>query len=125
MRYLTLEEILRLHFQVVKDYGGSHGVREEERLKSVVEAPSQHVFGQEQYSDLFEKAAVYLRNIISDHPFVDGNKRTGVTVCVIFLNRNGKHLTATPTELEDFAVQVATAYLDVPQIANWLKSHSA
>lgn len=49
-----------------------------------------------------------MRNIIADQPFVDGNKRTGVIVCGIFLRRNGSELAASPAELEDFAVQVAT-----------------
>lgn len=124
MRYLTLEEILRLHFQVIEDYGGSHGVRDEERVKSVVVAPQQEVFGTEQYPDIHEKAAVYMRNIIADHAFTDGNKRSGVTVAGVFLLRNGISLTATPKELEDFAVQVAVEHLDVPVIAAWLRAHS-
>jgi death-on-curing protein len=122
--YLSAEEILRLHFQVIKDYGGSHGVRDEGRLLSAELAPQQVVFDQEQYETVFEKAAVYFRNIIADHPFVDGNKRTATTVCGIFLSRNGHRLTAAPKELEDFAVKIATDHLDVPVIAAWLKSHS-
>lgn len=123
MKYITIEEILRLHFQVIEDFGGSHGVRDENRLKSVTEAPKQEVFGQAQYPGLFEKAAVYLRNIVGDHPFSDGNKRTGITVSGIFLMRNGKKLTATPQALENFAVQVATEHLDIPAIAAWLETH--
>jgi len=90
--YFTIEEILRLHFQIVEDFGGLHGVREEGRLKSLVAAPRQEVFGIEQYKSVCEKAAVYLRNIIADHPFADGNKRTAVTACGIFLSRNGRTL---------------------------------
>lgn len=125
VRYLTIEEILRLHFQVVHDFGGSHGVRDEGRLHSVVEAPAQGAFGSEQYPTLVEKAAVYCRNIIGDHPFSDGNKRTGITVAAIFLMRNGLHLTATSKELEDFAVSVAVDHLTIENIAAWLTEHSA
>ncbi len=123
-QYLTLEEILRLHFQIIEDFGGSHGVRDENRLKSVVEAPKQEVFGQQQYPDIFEKAAVYLRNIVGDHPFSDGNKRTAITVCGIFLARNHHKFSATPKALEDFAVQVATEHLDILTIATWLETHT-
>lgn len=123
MTYLTLEEILRLHFQVIEDFGGSHGVRDGNRLKSVVEAPRQEIFGAAQYPSVFEKAAVYMRNIIGDHPFADGNKRTAATVCGIFLMRNSQKLVAQPKELEDFAVKVATKHLDVPAIAAWLEKH--
>ncbi|HUS25935.1 MAG TPA: type II toxin-antitoxin system death-on-curing family toxin [Nevskiaceae bacterium] len=122
--YLDIEEILRLHFQVVEDFGGSHGVRDEGRLQSLVAAPKQSAFGQEQYVSMAEKAAVYFRNIVADHPFVDGNKRTAVTACGVFLMRNGWQLTCTPKALEDFAVRVATDHLDIPAIAAWLKTHS-
>lgn len=124
MNYLDVEEILRLHYQVIVDYGGSHGVRDENRLLSVVAAPQQAVFGKEQYPSIYEKAAAYLRNLIGDHLFFDGNKRTAVTVMAIFLSRNGVLLTATPKELEDFAVTVATEHLDVLAIAAWLRAHT-
>jgi death-on-curing protein len=125
VQYLTIEEILRLHHFVIEDFGGSHGVRDEGRLLSVIHASRQEVFGHEQYPGLYEKAAVYLRNIIGDHPFTDGNKRTAVTVCAIFLMRNGKKLAASPKELEDFAVKVATENLDIKAIAIWLQQHTA
>ncbi len=123
-KYINLEEILRLHFQVIEDFGGSHGVRDEGRLRSVVQAPKQLVFGQEQYPTLFEKAAVYLRNIIGDHPFIDGNKRTAVTVCGIFMARNGSYLKADPKDLEVFTIKVATQHLKINAIAAWLDLHS-
>jgi len=124
IRYLTLEDILRLHFNVIEDYGGSHGVRDEGRLKSLAAAPKQRAFGIEQYPGIYQKAAVYMRNVIGDHPFVDGNKRTGVTVMGVFLLRNHIELTATPHQLEDFAVHVAVDHVDVDAIADWLRLHS-
>lgn len=124
MRYLNVEEILYLHFKLIEDFGGSHGVREESRLLSVVEAPKQEVFGEQQYTDIYQKAAVYMRNIIGDHPFIDGNKRTGTTVMGIFLNRNGINLTAKVKSLEDFAVKIAVEHLDIPTIAVWIKKNS-
>ena len=124
IQYISLEEILRIHFQVIEDYGGSHGVRDEGRLKSVVNAPKQEVFGEEQYSSLFDKAAVYLRNIIGDHPFSDGNKRTAITICGIFLSRNGKQLNASPKNLEEFTISVATKHLSIKDILNWLQNTS-
>jgi death on curing protein len=124
MKYLSTEEILLLHFNVIQDYGGSHGVRDEGRVKSVVQAPKLEAFGEQQYKTVHKKAAVYLRNIIADHPFVDGNKRTGVTVTAIHLFRNGYALTAKTKELEDFAVKVAVNKLSIEDIAVWLKTHS-
>lgn len=123
-KYIDLEEILRIHFQLIEDFGGSHGVRDEGRLKSVIDAPKQEVFGKEQYCTVFEKAAVYIRNIVGDHPFSDGNKRTAVTVCGIFLMRNSKKLSAKPEDLEGFAVKVATDHLGIQEIARWLENNT-
>ncbi len=124
IRYLNLEEILRLHFQIIEDFGGSHGVKDEGRLKSVVQAPKQIVFGKEQYPTLNKKAAVYLRNIIGDHPFSDGNKRTAITVCGIFLTRNGSKLTVSPKVLELFTLKVTIDHLTINKIASWLDGNS-
>lgn len=124
VQYISLEEILRLHFQLIEDFGGSHGVRDEGRIKSVIEAPKQEVFGKEQYPTLLEKAAVYLRNIIGDHPFSDGNKRTAVTVGGIFLMRNDKRLSAAPNDLEELAIRVATEHLGIAEIAQWLERNT-
>lgn len=124
-QYLTIEEILRLHFQVIEDYGGSHGVRDEGRIHSVANAPKQVAYGIEQYPDIVTKAAVYLRNIISDHPFVDDNKRTALTVSGIFLSRNGYKLSAGPKELEDFVISIATERYDIDKISSWLKVNAS
>jgi death-on-curing protein len=90
----------------------------------VVQAPKQIVFGKEQYSSLFSKAAVYLRNIIGDHPFSDGNKRTAVTVCGIFLARNKINLSVNPKDLENFTIKVTTDHLKIDEIASWLNNRS-
>lgn len=124
VKYINLEEILRLHFQVIEDFGGSHGVGDEGRLKSVVQAPKQIVFEVEQYPSLYEKAAVYLRNVIGAHPFSNGNKRTAITVCGIFLARNNIILDVTSKDLEVFTIQVATDHLEIDQIAQWLDENS-
>jgi death on curing protein len=121
--YLSEKEVLLIHFKLIERYGGSHGVRDLDRIKSVVAAPSQEIFGVEQYPDVFEKAAVYARNIIGDHPFADGNKRTGIVAAIIFLQRSSQKFAAKPGELEDFAVQIATGRLGIPTITTWFKNH--
>ncbi|MFZ1258720.1 MAG: type II toxin-antitoxin system death-on-curing family toxin [Candidatus Saccharimonas sp.] len=121
MRYFTLEEVLELHYMLIEDYSGSHGVHSEQRLQSLVDAPKLVVFGVEQYKTPYEKAGVYMRNCIVDHVFVDGNKRTGVTLGVMFLQRCGGVMQASPRELEYFAVRVATERLSVDEIAAWLE----
>ena len=124
MKYLLESEILYFHYKVVKDYGGSQGIRDENRLKSLVQAPKQQVFGVVQYKTIYDKAAVYLRNLISDHLFVDGNKRTAVACTGIFLSRNGHSLVCEATELEEYIIKIATKKPSIESIAKWLKEHT-
>lgn len=124
MCYLNGEDVLFLHYKLIEDYGGSHGIRDENRVASVIGAPKQQTFGEYQYPGVFEKAAVYARNIIAVHPFVDGNKRTGITCAAIFLMKNGYALTAEQKVLEDFAVQIAVENCSIEEIAACLKAHS-
>lgn len=124
MWYFDEEALLLTHYKLVERFGGSHGVRSIDRIRSVLEAPRQNVFGKEQYPSVFDKAAVYIRNIIGDHPFVDANKRTGMTAGLMFLQKNKVDLQFKQGELEDFAVRVATESLSVEDISRWLKAHS-
>jgi death-on-curing protein len=124
MWYFDEETLLLAHYKLVERFGGSHGVRDINRIRSVLNAPKQNIFGKEQYASIYDKAAVYIRNIIGDHPFVDGNKRTGMTAGLFFLEKNGTNIRLSEKELEDFAVKVATESLQVKDIAEWLKEHS-
>jgi death on curing protein len=125
MKYLTLKDIELIHMQIIDASGGSQGVRDRERIRSAIAGTKQIVFGQELYVTVFEKAAVLMRGIIADHPFVDGNKRTGTISALVFLNFNNYDTSSLiDKELEDFAVKVAVEKLDVPQIAEWLKAKS-
>ena len=86
----------------------------------------QATFGQELYPTAYDKAAVLMRGIIADHPFVDGNKRSGIMSALVFLNLNKYNTNSlADKELEDFAVQVAVERLETPAIASWLKAHSS
>jgi len=125
MKYIAAEEILLIHHRLIERYGGLHGTRDLSPVKSVSLAPAQHVFGEEQYKTVFEKAAVYARNIITDHPFHDGNKRTGITTAAMFLEKNGYSLRAKRGEIEDFAVKIAISKLSIDTIATWLKQNTS
>ncbi len=122
---LTLEQLLEIHAVVIDSTGGSNGLRDLGRLESVIAVQTQSVFGEYLYPSLHEKAAAIIRGIIADHPFVDGNKRTGMLAGLTFLSINGYEFKSNKGELEDFAVKVAVKKLDVAEIALWLKSHSA
>src|SRR5690242_1545365 len=125
MKWLQLDDLELIHIQVIDASGGSQGVRDRGRLESALAGMQQEVFGEDLYPTIFEKAAVLLRGIIADHPFIDGNKRTAMIAALVFLNLNGYDTSRlADKELEDFAVQVAVEHLDVPMIAAWLRAHA-
>ena len=124
MNYLTTENILQIHAFVIDETGGSHGLRDRGALLSTVALPAQTAFGQELYPTIFIKAAVYTRNIIFSHPFVDGNKRTAMTATVVFLEDNGYIFVVHQGQIEKFALSVIEKKLDTEAIASWFKNHS-
>jgi death-on-curing protein len=124
VKLLSAEEVLYLHHRLIEETGGSHGVRELGLLQSAVQSPSSGFGDQEFYPSLFEKAAVIMRSIVQNHPFVDGNKRTGISAAAMTLGINGYELTASQQEFEDFAVLVATDHPSVEEIAEWLRAKS-
>ena len=83
--YLTFEQIIAIHEDLVEKYGGSHGVRNEGFVHSALNRPLASFDGQDLYTDLFIKAAGLGHSIILNHPFLDGNKRTGMVAMIIFL----------------------------------------
>ncbi|HEY4522931.1 MAG TPA: type II toxin-antitoxin system death-on-curing family toxin [Candidatus Paceibacterota bacterium] len=124
IRYISAETILVLHSEVIDATGGSHGVREVGLLAAIAGKPRTTFGGVDLYPDIFTKAAVYLEPIVNYHVFIDGNKRTGITVCARFLFLNGYELTATNPSVETFVLSVATDKLDHTAIALWLKKHT-
>lgn len=124
MKYLSSEDILRLHDLVVNETVGAHGVRDIHTLKSLEGQPQQVVFGKELYPSIFDKAAVYAHRIITNHPFLDGNKRTGVAAAIVFLEDNGYFFIAKEGVVEALALAIATEKIEVPEIAARLKAHS-
>lgn len=123
MTYLTIEQVLFLHARLIEETGGSHGVRELNLLASAVARPKA-TFAGELYPDLFSKAAALIDSLIRNHPFVDGNKRTGIASGALFLVQNGRRLTATNSELERFTRRIAESKSDISEIAAWLEAHS-
>ncbi len=124
MKYFTVDDIELIHMQIIDASGGSLGTRDFGRLEAVVASQTQHVFGEELYRTIYEKAGALCRGVIADHPFVDGNKRTGIMLALIFLERNELSAKIKDKALEDFAVQIVVNHLSVQDIANWLKERS-
>ena len=94
-------------------------------LESAVARPQATFDGDDLYPDLYSKAAALMDSLIRNHPFVDGNKRVGITAAGIFLVRNGLSLTAANEEVEQFTLRVAQGIVPVEQIAAWFAQHVA
>jgi death on curing protein len=124
LKYLSEEDILLIHTRVIDRVGGLHGIRDRNAVKSVTVQPRQAVFGKELYSTIFLKAAVYVRNIIAHHPFLDGNKRTGVTTASVFLSENDHAIVAKEGEFYSLALHIAEDKWDYEEIAKWFESRA-
>jgi death-on-curing protein len=125
MNYLTAEQILFLHSRLVDETGGSHGVRELSLLLSAVGRPQASFGAQDLYPDVFFKAAALIDSLIRNHPFMDGNKRTGIAAAGVFLMRNGYRLCTSNAELEQLTLEVAQSNTTIQDIAGWLRDNSS
>ncbi len=124
MKYLIPQQVLFFHAQLIGKTGGKHGLRDLGLLESAVARPRATFGGADLYPGLFEKAAALLDSLVNNHPFVDGNKRTGIASASQFIRKNGYKLSATQKELEDFTLRVATEHPPIEELASWLKEHS-
>ena len=124
MIYLTPEQVLFLHAQLVAETGGSHGVRDLSLLLSALGRPQASFDDQDLYPDIFTKAAALMDSLIRNHPFVDGNKRTGIAAAALFLRINGYQLTAANPDLEKTTLEVARSEHTLEEIASWLQAYA-
>jgi death-on-curing protein len=122
--YLTEEQVLFIHYRLVSEIGGEHGVRDIGLLQSAVARPKATFDNQELYTNIYEKAAALMESLVNNHPFIDGNKRTGIACTVLFLRQNGIAFSAKNSELEKFTLRVASSKIELSEIAKWLKDHS-
>lgn len=124
MRYLTLGEVLELHRRIIRQSGGTMGVRNLAALESAVAQPHMTFDGHDLYPSLEAKAAAICFFIVQNHPFMDGNKRCGHAAMETFLVLNGKEIDAAINEVERVILQVASGTLALEQLVDWLKGHT-
>lgn len=113
-----------MHAALVKQYGGTSGVRDAGALEAAVARPWGSSFGQEHFPTPFDKAAAICESIINRHPFLDGNKRTGTAAGSYLLSTLGYRLKAERGEVEELAISVATGALTVEETARWFEDHA-
>lgn len=122
-RYLTLNEILTLHERIAADSGGGIGVRDLGLLESAIAQPKQSFGGSELYPEIHQKAAALGFSLISNHPFVDGNKRVGHAALETFLILNGWELVGEMIEHERTVLAVAAGDLSREEFTEWVREH--
>jgi death-on-curing protein len=121
--FLGLDEILALHADQIRRYGGRAGTRDLELLKSALGMPEASYGGAYLHPSLAEMAAAYLYHIVRNHPFVDGNKRVGLIAALVFLGLNELELAADPDALFDLVLGVAAGTVAKAEVAVFLQQH--
>lgn len=124
MRYVTLIETLALHQSIIRQSGGSLGVRDLGLLESAIAQPRMTFGGQDLYGSICDKAAALGFALIMNHPFVDGNKRVGHAATEIFLILNDMELLANVNEQEQIIIAIAAGAMTREGFAAWLQNHA-
>lgn len=123
MIILSKEQIIKLHTQLIAETGGSEGIRDEKLLESAIAAPFQSFGDEEAFPSLQQKAARLGYGLIKNHAFVDGNKRIGTHVMLVFLALNKIELEYTQQELSDIILKVAVDEYSFENLLKWVLEH--
>ena len=121
---IEFEEALAIHQLLIEEFGGATGIRDEGLLKSALERPFSRFGSTEFYPEDEQKAAAILESIVTNHPFIDGNKRTGYVLMRLLLLEFGKDIKASQEEKYGFVTDVASGQLSFDQIVVWIRQNS-
>jgi death-on-curing protein len=122
--FLTLGEVIDIHRDQIERYGGDPGLRDLYLLQSAMAMPAAGFGGRYLHTDLFEMAAAYLFHITQNHPFIDGNKRTGAVASLVFLSLNDVEIEADEEEFEKFVLGVAEGKIEKAAVAEFFRKNS-
>lgn len=121
---LTTKQVISIHSSLIEATGGTDGVRDMGMLESALAVPFQTFDGKDLYPALIQKAARLGHSLVSNHPFVDGNKRIGIHTMLVFLAVNGIEIECTQKELIDVGLSLADGTMDAEKLLIWLSSHN-
>jgi death on curing protein len=117
---ILIKEVELLHRILIDKFGGSYGIRDNAALESAITRPFQTFDGKELYPSVLEKAAALIESILINHPFIDGNKRTGYTLLRLFLISKEMDITASQDNKYEFVIDIAAGTLKYEGISTWL-----
>jgi len=121
-QFLSLEEILEIHSDLIISYGGASGIRDRNGLESAVAQVQSTFQGELLHSDIFQMAAAYVFHLSGNHPFLDGNKRVALAAGLVFLDLNGVSIVDPTGSLYTFMMEVASGKKTKSEIAEFLKA---
>ncbi len=121
--FLSCKNVIAINWQLVKEFGGLYGIRDKNLLESAVYAPQATFDGKYLYQTIHEIAAAYAYYIIKDHPFVDGNKRTGLMTAILFLESNQKIVIFKSGELYNLGIKIAKSEMTIKKVSHIFKQH--
>lgn len=125
MRYLNLVEVLALHRQIIEQSKGAMGIRDLGSLESALAQPRMTFAGEDLYPTIVDKASALGFSIVMNHPFIDGNKRTGHATMETFLILNGLEINAYVDEQERVILALASGQLERDAFTKWLQGSVA
>ena len=120
---LTKAQILFLHSELLRETGGAVGIRDKGLLESAITSPFQSFENVSPYPSIQQKAARLGFGLVENHPFVDGNKRTGAHAMLVFLALNGIELEYTQEELSNIFLAVASGNAGFAELLQWILEH--
>jgi death on curing protein len=121
MNWLARDMVEAFHRESIARFGGAEGIRDEGLLLSALARP-ENILAYEPNADLFRLAAAYCHGIVKNHPFVDGNKRTGTLCTVVFLALNGLEVEFDEPEIVTMILGLAASEISDKQLAQWLRN---
>ena len=127
MEYLTKNDVININHMTIEDVGGNfvppQNFLHEENLDYLIEAAQAEMFGAPLYPEIYQKAGLYMFNIICNHIFQDGNKRTGLESALLFLQLNNYDLVVNDAKLINFTLEVASGQYSLEQTQDWFKEN--
>jgi death-on-curing protein len=124
MKRLTKAQVIKMHRLLIQETGGSGDIRDEGLLASALNAPFQTFDGEDVYKTVQAKAAKLGFFLINNHPFIDGNKRIGTLVMLVFLKINGIEIKCTDDELIKLGLGLADGTVNNKDLLGWIIEHS-
>ena len=123
MIFFEYEQVVKIHRSLIEKTGGMDGIRDAQLLDSALKTPFQTFGGNNLYPDILDRASQLCYSLIENHPFVDGNKRIGVHLMLLFLKLNNIEVNYSQQELVDFGLDIASGKISKNDIKEWIIEH--